>query len=647
MADCIPLVYIRPDMSEEEKAAQLFCQEAKDYFREISGKVYVVPSLRKERDLDLVVWMHFDKFKPSIKTGYISNPGQVNEKVITFRKMRDVWFNSALLVVELKKHSTQDAISIRNGKLYVKYGSEFKNASDQNFDQIFPLQRYLLERLDVSLDEVPRIQNFIWLNRCIEKPIDYDDLDNVIYGKINFNDLLQQLCNLNKPVSFDEGANISFTSCKSSEILVKMDELFNFMRKEKANGLGIITRSKFERIVNQRLNVENIQKVNEIGDKFLIIKGKPGTGKTIYLINIAFHLNKLEYKTVILTFNKALEQDLKRMLFHSGYGSVIVIKTIHSFFLQLLKEFGICDKVEIILENFESYLNIFFEEIKDMPGRDIRELLKIPYDTALIDEAQDCLEIEKSLIFKIFDHQNIVVSVGDRQLVREKEIKWTNTIERRHLNLITLDISHRNKKDLVDFFNFFSIKHYEQHPWELKENHSLTGGKLHIIPTRFYNQALHFQLVNELIKKDNSMYDLMFLTPNKDSINYPEKLTDMLSEWGFKAFNNTLKEDSLAFPIDEHRILNYHSCRGLETWILVCWNLDIIIRNIKYEFNGEGRDTKDLMLFVNNWLLIIFTRAIDTLVITFADENSEEAKLLIELAESQSFAHMSEIRRGE
>ena len=73
----------------------------------------------------------------------------------------------------------------------------------------------------------------------------------------------------------------------------------------------------------------------------------------------------------------------------------------------------------------------------------------------------------------------------------------------------------------------------------------------------------------------------------------------------------------------------------------------IIIKNIKLEFDKQGRDINDLILFTNNWLLIIFTRAIDTLVITFSDENSKEAQLLIELANSQSLAHMSEIMRGE
>ena len=64
----------------------------------------------------------------------------------------------------------------------------------------------------------------------------------------------------------------------------------------------------------------------------------------------------------------------------------------------------------------------------------------------------------------------------------------------------------------MDLFNTFSLKHFEQAPWDLKENQSLTGGRLKIIDTALYDKDFHFQLINELISKDNSMYDLMFLT---------------------------------------------------------------------------------------------------------------------------------------
>jgi hypothetical protein len=641
MAECISLVFNRVDLSEEEKMANVFIQAAKDFFYHIPGKIYAVPSIRKGRDMDLIVWMHFNNYKPSIKTGYISNPNQMGEKVNSLRKNRDIWFNSSLLVIELKKHNNQDSISIRNGSLYLKYGSEFKNASDQSFNQIFHLQNYLADRLCVPSSKVPIIQNLIWLNRCAEKPAEYDDLGNVIYGEINFSELLKQLCTLKKPISFDNGINISYSAC-NPDIYHKMDAFFDFLGKEKANGLGVITRNKLDRIINDQLNLRNDRKIQEIGEKFLMIKGKPGTGKTIYLVLIAAYLIEQEYKPIILTYNKALVLDIKRMLTYQGHLNSLEIRTIHSFFLNILKEFEIGDIAENGFEDYERGLHQLFEVIKDFTGEEVRKVSKMSHDILLIDEAQDCLEIEKNLFLIIFKKQNIVASIGDRQIVRENALKWTDSIQRKNLNLITLAVSYRNKKDLVDLFNTFSLKHFEQAPWDLKENQSLTGGRLQIIDTALYDKDFHFQLINELISKDNSMYDLMFLTPNiTKGINHADKLSNLLDEWNLKAYNNTLKENITEFPIDEHRILNYHSCRGLEAWILVCWNLDIIIQNIKNSFYNQGVDAKEVNLHLNNWLLIIFTRAIDTLILTFENKESEEAKLIISIAQSKAFNHMT------
>jgi len=436
MAECISLVFNRVDLSEEEKMANVFIQAAKDFFYHIPGKIYAVPSIRKGRDMDLIVWMHFNNYKPSIKTGYISNPNQMGEKVNSLRKNRDIWFNSSLLVIELKKHNNQDSISIRNGSLYLKYGSEFKNASDQSFNQIFHLQNYLADRLCVPSSKVPIIQNLIWLNRCAEKPAEYDDLGNVIYGEINFSELLKQLCTLKKPISFDNGINISYSAC-NPDIYHKMDAFFDFLGKEKANGLGVITRNKLDRIINDQLNLRNDRKIQEIGEKFLMIKGKPGTGKTIYLVLIAAYLIEQEYKPIILTYNKALVLDIKRMLSYQGHLNSLEIRTIHSFFLNILKEFEIGDIAENGFEDYEKGLQQLFEVIKDFSGEEVRKVSKMSHDILLIDEAQDCLEIEKNLFLKIFEKQNIVASIGDRQIVRENALKWTDSIQRKNLNLIT------------------------------------------------------------------------------------------------------------------------------------------------------------------------------------------------------------------
>ena len=650
MADCIPLVFDVVKLSEEELMAKEFCQEARHYFNDYKGKIYAIPSLRKGRDMDLVVWMHFDKFKPTINTGYINNPNLKDERVYNRRKDYSIWFESAFLVLELKKHATKDSLTLKNGKLHVKYGDTWKNASDQNFDQVTEMRDFLIERLNIDSKSIPRVQNFIWLNRCIEKPEFHDELDNIIYGKINFSELLDQLCRLNKPVSFDDGKSISYSICKPAVIPI-MDNYIEDLRKEKANGLGIITRTKLDLILKNAINIENSQKIKEIGEKLLLINGNPGTGKTAHLIHLAYYLKKELYKPIILTYNRALVQDINRMMHYSGYDGEVKIQTIHSFFYRLWKYFHSETEEEYVNTDFISKFTELFNLIKDIEPEEIRKQFKLPYDTILIDEAQDCDTIIRDLVLKIFEPKNIVLSIGNRQILdpeKRVETDWFIDLSRKQVNKIELEESYRNKKDLVDYFNTFSNIHYELKPWDLKENRNLTGGKINILIDDSYTKAFHLELQNELIKKGNSMYDLMFLTPNTtNNKDYSGEVFSMLNGWEIKAFNHLLEDNkNKPFPINEHRILNFQSCRGLEAWILVCWNLDVIISNIKMYYKDYVSEDA-LTLHVNNMLLMIFTRAIDTLVITFEDYKSEEAQMIINLAKSESFGHMAEIKKGE
>ena len=140
----------------------------------------------------------------------------------------------------------------------------------------------------------------------------------------------------------------------------------------------------------------------------------------------------------------------------------------------------------------------------------------------------------------------------------------------------------------------------------------------------------------------------MFLTPNRNSnIDYSTEICEKLDSWNFNNFNNNLEENkNKKFPIDAHRILNYQSCRGLEAWTIVLWNLDVMIQNIKSNYVKDFPDSveNEITEHVNNWLLMIFTRAIDSLVITFSSYESEEYKMIVKLTKLENFGHMAEIR---
>ncbi len=655
MAECIPLVFDNYNPSEEEKVAKLFCHAAKRYFEGIEGNVYVLPNLKTQRELDLVVWMTFPKYKPTIKSGYLSfDPESKHAESKIFRTKKDIWFNSSLLIFELKKHNTANSISIKNGSIYVTQQDGLHNASKQSFEQVHPLKDFLMEKLEIDVREVPRIIHLIWLYRWGNtKPECYEEVDNLILGEINFDLLLEQLCKINPPIEYaNNKGNFKYGGI-SETIIAKMNNFFEDRRKEKANGIGNVSREKLNQIIKKDIDLEYSSYFKDIGNKIIILKGKPGTGKTIHLINLAYHCKELEFTPIVLTFNRALSQDIVRLMEYSGYGGLIQIKTLHQFFIQILMNINLIDKITTGIfdgNTYVNHLNDLMDLIRDTSSLEIRKELDVKFDLVLIDEAQDCDEIERDLIIKIFGINNCIVSIGNRQIVRKKmnEVNWalgTNLDER---NVVNLKISHRNKKDLTDFFNSFSKIHFYSKQWDLNENRNLNGGNLILMNTKDYNKFFQNELDNNLIENKNSKYDLMFLTPNKD---YGIKIKTILDAWNcrswiYSGFNETTEEDNYSkFPIDAYRIVNYQSCRGLEAWTLVIWNLDVMIQNIKVQLFKDFPETTESEKIeqINNWLLMIFTRAIDTLVITFENKESEEYKMIANLAKSNSFEHMAKL----
>jgi hypothetical protein len=656
MAKCIPLVFDTYNPSEEDNVAKLFCQSANEYFNNVEGKIYVLPSLKIERELDLVIWMEFPKYKPTIKTAYKiidTETGEIHRKQLI--SPMDVWFNSTLLILELKKHNTTDSISIKNDEISVKQNDGWHNASSQSFNQKHPLKNFIIDKLNISENEVPRITNLIWLYRWgNDKPEGYDDVKNLILGEINFDSLIEQLCKLNLPVEYSNNPKKYQYGVVKQEILEKMNAFFEDRLKEKAIGIGEISRDKLNNIIRKDIDVEHSSYFNNLGKKLIILKGNPGTGKTIHLINLAYHSKDIEFTPIVLTFNRALSQDIERLMEYSGFGGLIQIKTLHQFFIQILKNNGYLneDDSNIFKKNiYINLLNDLFELIKEIPTNvDVRNQLGVKFDLVFVDEAQDCDEIERDLLYKIFGVKNCIISLGTRQIVRKKkeEINWSLGTVKDERQVVNLKISHRNKKDLTDWFNAFSNSHYGLKPWELKENRNLLGGKLILLKTVDYNKAFHFQLDKNLIDNENSKYDLMFLTPNKNSnTNYNKEISEKLESWSFKCFDNNIDENKIEkFPIDAYRILNFQACRGLEAWTVVLWNLDIIIQNIKanHVYDYPEASQSEITEHVNNWLLMIFTRAIDTLVITFYNFESEEYKIIERLTKSGEFGHMAEIK---
>ena len=122
-------------------------------------------------------------------------------------------------------------------------------------------------------------------------------------------------------------------------------------------------------------------------------------------------------------------------------------------------------------------------------------------------------------------------------------------------------------------------------------------------------------------------YDLLMLVGSSDDI-HKKIVVD-----GITVHDGTLEKNKLLTPFDMDaiRVFNYQSCRGLEGWVVIANNLDLFLeevdRSILIPLDGLSlMETKDVV--VSQWLYMILSRPIDTLVITLKNPNSRISRLI-------------------
>jgi hypothetical protein len=164
-----------------------------------------------------------------------------------------------------------------------------------------------------------------------------------------------------------------------------------------------------------------------------------------------------------------------------------------------------------------------------------------------------------------------------------------------------------------------------------------------------YDRQLHNTLREECEESGNKPYEMMFLVPpclvhreGKDLRHF--KFIQEFKEWGIQLWDGTNPIMRSEYPTDveEHRIFQYDSCRGLEGWSIICLWLDEFVDYKKDIFQPEiGQQRllglygteEEQKLFAYRWSLIALTRAIDTIVISLRNPKSELGIMLNEIAQ--------------
>ncbi len=389
------------------------------------------------------------------------------------------------------------------------------------------------------------------------------------------------------------------------------------------------------------------------------IEGRAGTGKTIKLLHIAHDLCvDRDQRCLVLTYNNALVSDINRLITLAGIhtdldGPTIRVSTVHSFLRSLMIGFGLLDpsKDNDFLNQYELLKQELLAFLKDgaITIKDVQELIKerqeeVAWDTILIDEAQDWPEDEKEILFAIFEPHNFIIADGIDQLVRSnRRTNWRSGVDHHRT---------REKRSLRQKANLcrFQAQYADRVNlnWELVPRDDLVGGRI-IILVKPYSQELHSQLFTECEKSGNKPYEMLFVAPPSlvERLSEGQRrflLTEQWEKWGVQLWDGTSDNHRSEYPTnaDEFRVVQYDSCRGLEGWTVVCLQMDDFIEYKKRTFSeGEARqlslglqsEEEKRQEFAYKWSMIPLTRAIDTLVITLQNPNSDYARLLREVAD--------------
>ena len=633
-------------LSKEDEAANQLknnLQEELASYPAAKGTIYIMTSIRifgqKRNDIDMLVM------------GFIENLTFKNINTKNYDVVKELDVKSFICNIELKSHSAS-SVKHEGTDYIVSYSGIPHNASQQCSEAKFSLFNHLNDQLYIK----PFICDVLWLNGLSRTDLTYlrgSTIDNALHRGFKFRDLVNvilQQANVIK-IGTSRFCLDSFTDGEKEYNAIV--DLFTAVREPQG-----LTKQKFELLSRKNTDVEKL--LTDTGNKLTIVTGRAGAGKTVQLIQLAFMLAYEDYakRCLILTYNNALVSDIKRLIDYTPMpskvdGRTVSIKTIHSFFLTLMKEVGV-DVNHLNPQNrtfdadYTQSLKLLYEFVVETCQKEDIDALKdlaessIDWDYILIDEAQDFSDLEKKILFKIYGARRLVVADGVDQFMRvgNRQI-WERGVEK---SLVckpkTMVLERRQKANLVSFVNAFAC--LANLDWKVKPNDELPGGEIKIY-SKFLNKTFK-ELKSNCKQNKCENYDILILEPPtqviRDNKGKRFAKAEAYNKAGIPIYDGINDNNRTTYPTkDQCRVYQYDSCRGLEGWCVVCADFDDLIQykmdtykanDEELCFDPEVAKRRSVML----WALMPLRRPIDTLVITLSNVDTDIGKMLKQLADA-------------
>jgi len=568
-------------------------------------------------------------------------PGRGGESL----EIEEVDVRSVMIVVEVKDHVAAD-VRFLGGTVHVRYiehgEGRWHDASAQSHAQAISAASFVRSH---GL-RPPFVRNILWLRniRAHELPA---ACDNVIGANLTWTLLLQTALRVAGPI-WRDGAWL-LDAFESSDKPAEIARLFAAEMQPTE-----LDRRRMERLSEQaaRLAVEKSGLEAKLGNRLVIVRGRGGTGKTVFLLQMARRLyDREDARVLILTYNRALVADIRRLMVLVGistrlYGRSIYVQTVHSYLFEVCAALGIakCPPADTddgaafdrAYAQMKAEALEFFRSGAVTPA-DFARLRQegahaFAFDYVFIDEGQDWPSDERDFLVGIFTHRNIVVADGMEQLVRlGVPADWRGNLPKSEVHVHYRDTCLRMKANLARFVEGFAdalgVENAAPAP-----NLDAPGGRVIVYDGDYLaDRTFHDEVRASNRGGGNAEIDMLFCIPHSLVVRDPVTVSESMvartfRQWGLQVWDGTVPAVRQGVPTElaQHRIIQYDSCRGLEGWIVVALDMDRFHRyKVDQLRNGSDRDGEiEVEGRAALWTLIPVTRAMDTLVITLTPGDS-------------------------
>ncbi len=594
-------------------------------------------------DIDLVVAASFNTER------FIVPKVAFNDKEGTRVSGARVRIKSFVAAVEVKDHDANN-LDISAGGISVRYKEGWKSATEQNDQQRYALLEYLKDHTRRS----PWVYRCLLLQGIAELPKDRGRAvpeSGAIAASFDGTSLLMAMAGVNGLSKHGRDYTISSSDPETMQAVLA-SSLFHSVTPSN------LDRRRMDRIAARPQEAREFAKL--LGEERVHFRGEGGTGKTVLLAQSAHEAFREHGKrSLFLTYNHALASDIQRLLAlmaipASGDSGGVDVRTVMSFTYSWLARLGIVQAGQLL--EFKDYERLCLEATDyfdkgvlgeaDLSKAKREDPDQFDYDAILVDEAQDWPQAEADLLARLYGGQSIALADGISQLVRGSATNWKASIlgkskgGHRHLAECL-----RMKANLGVFANAVAVRAGLN--WEITPNTQAAGGRVILCRAPFAEmKGLHNRLLLSAAKHGNDPIDLLYCVPPSDVVTdangRSSKLGHVFRSAGLKVWDGVDPGTRKDFPrtTEDHRIVQYHSCRGLEGWTAVLDGFDEFWSDRYTDaVNPTPSDLGESGVLraraaAWQWGMIALTRPIDTLVVTLKDSSSETAKTLLAIADT-------------